>query len=100
MAKLKAIPGGKKKGKNFSLVYGLRLYPVGEVVGIEGGQVMHGDSSRSNVTLHLIEGTREQIRVQLLESIEAFFDIYGDDEKIPAVASSGVGEGGVGERGC
>ncbi|MGE0823206.1 MAG: hypothetical protein AB7G75_24860 [Candidatus Binatia bacterium] len=101
MAKLKAISGGKEKGKKCSLVYGLRLYPAGEIVRVEDEQVVHGDSNRSHVTLHLIEGTREQIRAQLLASIDAFFDIYGDDEKVHAVASGGsLEEGGVEESGC
>jgi hypothetical protein len=76
MAKLRAISGGK--GKPLSLVYGLRLYNAGEVAGIDEGHVTLGDGSESHVTLHLIEGSREQIRAQLLASIEAFFEIYGD----------------------
>jgi hypothetical protein len=78
MAKLRAISGGKSKEKSLSLVYGLRLYSAGEVAGIGEGTVTLGDGSESHVTLHLIEGSREQIRAQLLASIEAFFDIYGD----------------------
>lgn len=78
MAKLRAISGGKSKEKPLSLVYGLRLYSAGVVAGIGEGNVTLGDGSESHVTLHLIEGNREQIRAQLLASIEAFFDIYSD----------------------
>ena len=78
MAKLRAISGGKGKGKPLSLVYGLRLYNAGEVAGIDERHVTLGDGSESHVTLHLIEGTREQIRAQLLSSIDAFFEIYND----------------------
>src|SRR5262245_51805771 len=72
MAKLRAISGGKRKEKQFSLVYGLRLYPAGTVAQTEDGQTLQQDGSESRVTLHLIEGTREQIRAQLLASIDAF----------------------------
>ena len=80
MAKLQVIPGNKGKEKTYSLVYGLRLYPDADLQGVERGKVTHQDGRESGVTLHLLEGTREQIRAQLLESIDAFFDIYNDDE--------------------
>lgn len=87
MAKLRAISGGKGKGQSLSLVYGLRLYGAGEVAGINEGHVKLRDGSESRLTLHLIEGTREQIRAQLLESIDAFFDIFGDEKpRRPAVS--------------
>lgn len=85
MAKLRAIPGRKEKKKALSLVYGLRLYRHGEVAGIEEGKVVLQDGAESHVTLHLIEGTHEQIRAQLLDSIDAFFDIYSD---VPAMRRS------------
>jgi hypothetical protein len=78
MAKLRAISGGKSKGKPLALIYGLRLYNAGEVAGIGEGNITLSDGSESHVTLHLIEGSREQIRAQLLASIDAFFDIYND----------------------
>jgi len=80
MAKLRAIPGGKGKGQSLSLVYGLRLYGPGEVAGIRKQSVTLGDGSESPLTLHLIEGTREQIRAQLLASIDAFFDIFSEEK--------------------
>jgi hypothetical protein len=100
MAKLRAIPGGKSKEK-LSLVYGLRLHPAGEVTRVNEGEVTLRDGSRSFVPLHLIEGTREQIRAQLLASIDAFFDIYSDDEVIRILlpSCSRVEDGG-GETGC
>ena len=79
MAKLQVIPGNKGKEKTYSLVYGLRLYPDGDLQRVERGKVTHQDGQESGVTLHLLEGTREQIKAQLLESIDAFFDIYSDD---------------------
>jgi hypothetical protein len=102
MAKLRAISGGKGKGKPLTLVYGLRLYNVGEVARIDEGHVTLGDGSESHVTLHLIEGTRDQIRAQLLASIDAFFDIYNNDpphvRRSPSLRSRKGGEGS--EPGC
>ena len=79
MAKLRVIPGNKGKEKTYSLVYGLRLYLDVDLQRVERGKVTHQDGQESGVTLHLVEGTREQIKAQLLESIDAFFDIFSDD---------------------
>ena len=85
MSRLKAIPGGKDgkgKEKTLSLVYGLCLYPADKGAQIEqvvGGEVQLHDGSSSRVPLHIIEGTRDHIRAQLLASIDAFFDIYSDE---------------------
>ena len=87
MAKLQVIPGNKGKEKTYSLVYGLRLYPDGDLQRVERGKVTHQDGQESGVALHLLEGTRAQIRAQLLESIDAFFDIYSDDD-VPLTRSS------------
>jgi hypothetical protein len=99
MAKLRAISGGKAKEKTFSLVYGLRLYPAGAVAQLSEGVTLQRNGNESRVPLHLIEGTREQIRAQLLASIDAFFDIY-DGASEPVVAPPcTIGEE-VGEPGC
>ena len=60
-----------------TLVYGLRLISDEEVVAVEHAQILTQDGQTRQVTMHTIEGTREQIRRQLLESIDAFFDIHG-----------------------
>jgi hypothetical protein len=97
MAKLRALPGGKGQEKTFSLVYGLRLYPAGKLAQVIEGEALLRDGIRTGIPLHLLEGTREQIRAQLLASIEAFFDIYGDDERL---ISSSTRKDGVEEAGC
>ena len=43
MAKLRAIAGGKGREKTFSLVYGLRLYPTGEVTQVGEGKAILRD---------------------------------------------------------
>lgn len=80
MPKLQVIDGKKPK-KHHALVYGLRLYADADVQRVEGGTVVQADGRESRVTLHLLEGSREQIRARLLDSIDAFFDIYGEDEQ-------------------
>jgi hypothetical protein len=99
MARLRAISGGKSKEKTFSLVYGVRLYPAGTVTDVEEGRALQRDGVESRVPLHLIEGTREQIRTQLLASIDAFFDIYGD-ETVSMRTPSCLPTEEMGEPGC
>lgn len=97
MAKLTAIPGGKGKEKTYTLVYGLRLYSGDDITQVEAGEAQLQDGASSRVPLHIIEGTRDQIRAQLLTSIDAFFDIHTDDA-VPAPANRQTDE--VGETGC
>ena len=40
--------------------------------------VMLPDGSQCSMALHVINGTTEDIKAQLLESIDAFFEIYGE----------------------
>jgi len=59
-----------------TLVYGLRLVAGEEIAAVEHGQVLTENGQTRQVTMHTIEGTRDQIRAQLLESIDAFFEIH------------------------
>ena len=61
---------------NLSLVYGLRLLPEGELEEIGTGSIKLKNGREVHVTLHLLEGSKEEIEAQLKESIDAFFDIY------------------------
>jgi len=36
------------------------------------------DGSKGNMTLHVINGTPDEIKARLLESVDAFFDINAD----------------------
>jgi hypothetical protein len=36
------------------------------------------DGSEGNMTLHVINGTRDEIKARLLESVDAFFDINAE----------------------
>jgi hypothetical protein len=61
---------------NLALVYGLRLLPAEEVAGVGEGSVELKNGNTARVTLHLLEGSREQIEAQLRQSIDAFFDFF------------------------
>ncbi|MFT4112724.1 allantoinase [Silvibacterium sp.] len=61
---------------NLALVYGMRLLPADEVKTVGEGTVNLQNGNQAGVTLHLLEGTREQIEAQLRQSIDAFFDFF------------------------
>jgi hypothetical protein len=61
---------------NLVLVYGMRLLPAEEVAGVKAAPVELKNGNEAQVTMHLLEGSREQIEAQLRHSIDAFFDFY------------------------
>ena len=61
---------------NLTLVYGMRLLPADEVASVEDALIRLKNGNETRVTMHVLEGTREQIEGQLRLSIDAFFDFY------------------------
>jgi len=61
---------------DLTLVYGMRLLPAGEVSGVQAAPVALKNGNEAQVTMHILEGSREQIEAQLRLSIDAFFDFY------------------------
>jgi hypothetical protein len=61
---------------NLTLVYGMRLLPSGEVETVSDAPIALKNGNEAHVTMHVLEGSREQIEAQLRLSIEAFFDFY------------------------
>ena len=60
-----------------ALVYGVRLLPADELESFEDGSVKLKSGQSASVTMHLIEGSSEQeIKGQLMQSLDAFFDFY------------------------
>ena len=60
-----------------ALVYGLRLLPVDELESVENTRIRLRNGKTAGVTMHLIEGdTEEDIRRQLLQSLDAYFEFY------------------------
>jgi len=61
---------------NLVMVYGMRLLPADEVAKISDAPIELKNGHAASVTMHVLEGSREQIEAQLRLSIDAFFDFY------------------------
>ena len=66
----------------YTLVYGLRLIPVGTLKGVDASTLTLADGTTTGVTLHTLDGTIPQLRRGLDRSLDAFFDLLpGADEE-------------------
>ena len=61
---------------NLVMVYGMRLLPADEPAKVSDASVELKNGNQAGVTMHVLEGSREQIEAQLRLSIDAFFDFY------------------------
>ncbi len=61
---------------NLTLIYGMRLLPEGEVAEIHDATLKLANGHEAHVTMHVLEGSREEIEQQLRHSLDAFFDFY------------------------
>jgi hypothetical protein len=61
---------------NLTLVYGMRLLPEGEVTEVHDATLKLVNGNEAHVTMHVLEGSREEIEAQLKQSLDAFFDFY------------------------
>jgi len=61
---------------NLTLLYGMRLLPADEVASVGAAPIVLKNGNEAQVTMHLLEGSREEIEAQLRLSIDAFFDFY------------------------
>jgi hypothetical protein len=60
-----------------ALVYGVRLLPSDELESVGEAAIVLKGGRTASVAMHLIEGASEkEIRKQLLESLDAFFEFY------------------------
>jgi len=60
-----------------ALVYGVRLLPSDDLESFEDATIQLKNGRTASVTMHLIEGGNEQeLRNQLNNSLDAFFDFY------------------------
>lgn len=59
-----------------ALVYGMRLFPAEELGEVQEATIKLKDGRTTRVTMHLIEGSKEQIEQTLHESVGAFFEMY------------------------
>jgi hypothetical protein len=70
--KLRLVKGAAQRGV---LIYGMQMFEPEQVAGCDRARVRLSDGTAGHVTMHVIEGTRANIRKQLMESIDAFFDL-------------------------
>ncbi|HTL28659.1 MAG TPA: hypothetical protein VL282_05555 [Tepidisphaeraceae bacterium] len=59
-----------------ALVYGMRLLPADEIEAVGEAEITLKSGKKAHVTMHLIEGGEDQIRNQLMQSLDAFFEFY------------------------
>ncbi len=61
---------------NLALVYGMRLIPAEELASVEEATFHFKDGREGRISMHLIQGTKEQIEKQFRASVAAFFEFY------------------------
>ncbi len=61
---------------NLTLVYGMRLLPSEDITEVGDATVKLANGREAHVTMHVLEGSKEEIEKQLRTSLEAFFDLY------------------------
>lgn len=61
---------------NLTLVYGMRLLPADDIVEVGEAPVKLKNGRTAHVTLHVLEGSKDDIEKQLKQSLDAFFELY------------------------
>ena len=61
---------------NLTLVYCLRLLPADEFAEVGAATVKLKNVRDAHVTMHILEGSKDEIEKQLKTSLAAFFDFY------------------------
>jgi hypothetical protein len=59
-----------------ALVYGMRLLPEEDLGEVRDATVVLKNGRNARVTMHLIEGSKEEIEKTFYQSVEAFFEMY------------------------
>ncbi|MBI4466898.1 MAG: allantoinase [Acidobacteria bacterium] len=59
-----------------ALIYGMRLFPADELQEVREATVVLKDGRTARITMHLVEGSLDDIRKQFDQSIAAFFEFY------------------------
>jgi hypothetical protein len=75
MTRLRLVKGSRHKRV---LVYGMRLFDGGTLDKVGRGEVVTTDGRSTRITLHVIEGSIDQIKKQLAASVDAFFELHGE----------------------
>jgi hypothetical protein len=59
-----------------ALIYGMRLLPSDELEKVGDAEITLKSGKKAHVTMHLLEGGEDEIRRQLMQSLDAFFEFY------------------------
>ena len=59
-----------------ALVYGIRLLPADELESVGDAEIVLKSGKTAHVSMHLIEGGEQEVRAQLEQSLDAFFEFY------------------------
>ena len=59
-----------------ALIYGMRLLPSDEIEQVSEAEIRLKSGKTAHVAMHLIEGGESEIRAQLEQSLDAFFEFY------------------------
>jgi hypothetical protein len=59
-----------------ALIYGMRLLPADELEKVGDAEITLKSGKKAQVTMHLLEGGEDEIRRQLMQSLDAFFEFY------------------------
>jgi hypothetical protein len=54
----------------------MRLLPADELEEVKDSEITLKNGKKVHVSMHLIEGGEDQIRKQLMQSLDAFFEFY------------------------
>jgi hypothetical protein len=72
----RTLPSKETAMAKLALVYGLRLFPAEELEEVKAAAVALKGGRAGHVTMHLLEGSKEEIEKQFHMSVEAFFEMY------------------------
>jgi hypothetical protein len=59
-----------------ALIYGMRLFPSEELGEVGEATVTLKNGRTARVSMHMIEGSKEEIEETLRQSVAAFFEMY------------------------
>jgi hypothetical protein len=59
-----------------ALVYGIRLLPAEDIDEVGDAEIRLKNGKSAHITMHLIEGGEKEVRAQLEQSLDAFFEFY------------------------
>lgn len=61
---------------NLMLIYGMRLLPSDEIAEVGDATLKLKNGREARVTMHVLEGDKDDVEQQLRQSIDAFFSFY------------------------